>query len=214
MTGPHLPDPCVVETNSLADVIETALAKRPEVGRVTDFLAERTRDADPVEEGVSIRAIKRVLKRERDWTELSVADQLLVAVRRVDALRDGSVEIVPNPDPRKGCGCSTYEPVVPDQEAPEPDDDHHENGHGNGLVADALDRLRAEERPAARRKHVALPAAITWLAGYLSQGALPSQQVVAEARARGFSAMTVDRARSRLRCETFQRGRRWWVSLP
>jgi hypothetical protein len=85
----------------------------------------------------------------------------------------------------------------------------------NDIGVDALDRFRAEDNPEARpRKRVTMGLAIEWLAGCLSEGAMPSRQVADEARARGFSAMTVARGRAYLRCASFQRRRQWWVALP
>jgi hypothetical protein len=102
-------DDCLVLTGPLALLVEGFITARGQTcdGDPVAWLAQRTRDADPGRDGISTARITRVLRRERQHTELNVADVLLVAIGRVDALYDGTVPIIPNPA-RPGC-CHTYD---------------------------------------------------------------------------------------------------------
>jgi hypothetical protein len=104
-------DLCVVETSALADVIEMELDRRFIDRKRVDWLAERTAAADPSGAGLGPRAINNVLKRRKQFTDLAVADALLVVVRRAGVLYDGTVEIQPNPE-RESC-CPSYRPAAP-----------------------------------------------------------------------------------------------------
>ena len=73
-----------------------------------DWLMERTQDADPRHRGVTHGKIYQVLNREREFTVLAVADALLVAMGAMEALYDGTVEVLENPF-RPGC-CGMYRP--------------------------------------------------------------------------------------------------------
>lgn len=103
-------DTCVVHTEVLACLVESFIIKK---GASCDqhpvtWLMERSRDGDPKGRGISFGKITQVLQREREFTDLSVADALLVAMGEMEALYDGTIEIFPNPA-RPGC-CAVYRP--------------------------------------------------------------------------------------------------------
>lgn len=67
------------------------------VGAVT-ILHERTRRVDPLGVGVPVKTIHNVLAGRYRHTQLRIADALLAAAHLPEALRDGRVNIVPNPN--------------------------------------------------------------------------------------------------------------------
>lgn len=103
-------DTCVVQTEGLAVLVETFIADRTKNRgyHPVTWLAERTRDGDPLGKGVSPGRISKLIHREREFTDLLVADALLVAMGCVEALYDGTIEILPNPG-RPGC-CHIFPP--------------------------------------------------------------------------------------------------------
>jgi hypothetical protein len=99
-----------VETEGLALLVEAFVTdRRNNRGyHPVTWLAGRTRDADPLGKGISADRISKLIRREREYTDLTVADALLVAMGCIEALYDGTVEIMANPA-RPGC-CQLYPP--------------------------------------------------------------------------------------------------------
>lgn len=107
-------DGCVVATEALAPLLEDFIAcwerQHPDlatnssaVGNSTvgglQILYERTCVAGRDGSGtrVPLQTIRNVLLRRSPWTEFRTADALLVAIRRVGVLYDGTLEVRPNP---------------------------------------------------------------------------------------------------------------------
>lgn len=103
-------DACVVQTAPLVYLLNDFIVThpRPKHTHPIDWISDRTRDSDPSGRGISRRRIAKLLRNEREFTDLGVADALLVAIGKSHALYDGTLEIVPSPH-HHGC-CRRYQP--------------------------------------------------------------------------------------------------------
>jgi hypothetical protein len=101
-------DICVVETEPLALLVEAFISDRKNSHgfHPVTWLVERTKDGDPTGRGISPGRIATLLNREREYTDLRIADALLVAMGQVEALYNGTCPIVQNPG-KPGC-CQLY----------------------------------------------------------------------------------------------------------
>lgn len=121
-------DPCVVETDGLASVVEDFVSdyvqKHPvsraprrdattghfSIGgrlaegapRALDALSERTRQQDPAGLGVPASTIRNVVERRYQTVELRTADRLVVAAGALASYRDGTLHVKPNPRVKAG----------------------------------------------------------------------------------------------------------------
>lgn len=115
-------DACVVETDGLAEIVESFVAsykrENDPVARVAirspngyfskgrlpesalsalDALSERTKAQDPAGIGVPPQTIRNVVQRRYSTVELRTADALVTAAGRPFAYYDGSLVVRPNP---------------------------------------------------------------------------------------------------------------------
>lgn len=105
-------DPCVVETDGLAVVVEAFVASygtRRGCGGTEDVrlnalaaLAERTRMQDPFGVGIPRQTVRNVAQRRYQTVELRTADAIVAAAGHPNAFHDGTLTVRPNPRAKRG----------------------------------------------------------------------------------------------------------------